>query len=62
MAPDGIPVIGLLNGYSNLSVATGHAMLGLTLGPSTGDVIGELMTTGKAPDVIAPFSPSRFRA
>lgn len=62
MAPDGIPVIGLLNGYSNLSVATGHAMLGLTLGPSTGDVVAELMTTGKTPDVIKPFSPARFRA
>jgi D-amino-acid dehydrogenase len=62
MAPDGIPVIGLLNGYSNLSVATGHAMLGLTLGPSTGDVVAELMTTGKTPEVIKPFSPARFRA
>jgi D-amino-acid dehydrogenase len=62
MAPDGIPVIGLLNGYSNLAVATGHAMLGLTLGPSTGDVVAELLTTGKVPDVIAPFAPARFRA
>ncbi len=62
MAPDGIPVIGLLNGYSNLSVATGHAMLGVTLGPSTGDVVAELMMTGKTPEVIKPFSPARFRA
>ncbi len=62
MAPDGIPVIGLLNGYGNLAIATGHAMLGLTLGPSTGDVVADLMATGTIPPVIEPFSPARFRA
>jgi D-amino-acid dehydrogenase len=62
MAPDGIPVIGLLNGYCNLTVATGHAMLGVTLGPSTGEVLSEILVDGRVPDVVKPFSPSRFRA
>jgi D-amino-acid dehydrogenase len=62
MTPDGIPVIGLIPGYCNLTVATGHAMLGVTLGPSTGDVIAEILTEGRVPDVVKPFSPARFRA
>jgi D-amino-acid dehydrogenase len=62
MAPDGIPVIGLLNGYCNLAIATGHAMLGVTLGPSTGDVLSEILVDGRVLDVVKPFSPARFRA
>jgi D-amino-acid dehydrogenase len=60
MSADGIPVIGWLPGYRNLAIATGHGMLGLTLGPSTGDAIAELMTTGTRPGVLEPFDPGRF--
>ena len=37
--PDGIPYVGPVPGQSGLFVATGHAMLGLTLGPVTGKLI-----------------------
>jgi len=37
--PDGIPYVGPVPGQSGLFVATGHAMLGLTLGPATGKLI-----------------------
>ena len=37
--PDGIPYVGPVPGRSGLFVATGHAMLGLTLGPVTGKLI-----------------------
>ena len=60
MTPDGLPVIGCLPGYRNLVVASGHAMLGLTLGPATGEAVAELIVSGRAPDVIAPFDPARF--
>ena len=60
MTPDGLPVIGWLPGYRNLIVASGHAMLGVTLAPATGEAVAELITTGRAPDVIAPFDPARF--
>ena len=60
MTPDGLPVIGWLPGYRNLIVASGHAMLGVTLAPATGAAVAELITTGRAPDVIAPFDPARF--
>ncbi len=37
--PDGIPFVGPVPGQAGLFVATGHAMLGLTLGPVTGKLI-----------------------
>ena len=60
MTPDGLPVIGRLPGYHNLIVASGHAMLGVTLAPATGEAVAELITTGHAPDTITPFDPGRF--
>jgi D-amino-acid dehydrogenase len=60
MTPDGLPIIGWLPGYHNLAVASGHAMLGVTLAPATGDAIAELIATGRAPEVIGPFDPARF--
>jgi D-amino-acid dehydrogenase len=60
MTPDGLPVIGLLPGYGNLAIAGGHAMLGVTLAPATGEALAELLTTGRAPAVLAPFDPARF--
>ncbi|MGH2548834.1 MAG: NAD(P)/FAD-dependent oxidoreductase [Thermomicrobiales bacterium] len=60
MTPDGIPVIGLLAGYCNLAVATGHAMLGVTLGPATGNAIAEMLVNGRVPNAVKPFSPARF--
>ena len=44
--PDGLPYVGPVPGQSGLFVATGHAMLGLTLGPVTGKVIGEHVLKG----------------
>jgi len=60
ITPDGLPVIGWLPGFRNVAVASGHAMLGVTLAPSTGDAVAELVTTGRAPAVIEPFDPARF--
>ena len=45
--PDGIPYVGPVPGRSGLFVATGHAMLGLTLGPVTGKLIGEHVLRGR---------------
>ncbi|MGH2533158.1 MAG: NAD(P)/FAD-dependent oxidoreductase [Thermomicrobiales bacterium] len=61
MTPDGLPVIGLLPGYRNLAVASGHAMLGVTLAPATAEALADLMTTGQAPPVLKPFDAGRFR-
>jgi D-amino-acid dehydrogenase len=60
MSPDGLPIIGLLKDYRNLAVATGHGMMGLTLGPSTGIAIADLLTNDGSRDILKPFDPSRF--
>jgi D-amino-acid dehydrogenase len=60
MAADGMPIIGALAGVEGLSVATGHGMLGLTLGTVTGDMIANLVT-GDDDARLPAFSPTRFR-
>ena len=45
--PDGIPYVGPVPGQSGLFVATGHAMLGLTLGPVTGKLIEGYVLEGR---------------
>ncbi len=60
MTPDGLPIIGRLPGLANGYVATGHGMLGITLGPATGELIAQTIVTGKVPDVLAPFDPRRY--
>ena len=59
MTPDGLPVIGAVPGTTNAFVATGHAMLGVTLGPVTGEAIAGLLA-GEADERLRPFSPARF--
>src|SRR5207253_1246262 len=44
MTPDGLPAIGPVPGCSGAWVATGHAMLGVTLAPATGEAIAALVT------------------
>ncbi len=45
--PDGMPYVGPVPGQEGLFVATGHAMLGLTLGPVTGQIIAEQVLEGR---------------
>lgn len=47
-SPDGLPYIGRAPGFSNLLVTTGHAMMGLSLGPVTGELAARL-ATGQQP-------------
>lgn len=60
MTPDGMPIIGTMPNVRNLTISTGHQMLGFGLAPASGDVLAELIVTGKTPPVIEPFSPNRF--
>jgi D-amino-acid dehydrogenase len=58
--PDMLPIIGKAPGREGLWCAFGHAHQGLTLGPTTGRLIAEMMT-GAAPFVDpAPYRPDRF--
>jgi glycine/D-amino acid oxidase-like deaminating enzyme len=59
--PDGLPVIDRLPGRENVFAATGHGMLGVTLGPATGHRLAEYTRTGRRPEVLAPFGFDRLR-
>jgi len=58
---DGLPYIGRVKKYSNLVVATGHSMLGLSLGAGTGKLVDEMLNNQPASMDINPFRVERFR-
>ncbi|MGI5452346.1 NAD(P)/FAD-dependent oxidoreductase [Streptomyces sp. CA-249302] len=59
--PDGLPVIDRVPGYGNAFAATGHGMLGVTLGPVTGHELTEYVRTGHRPKALEPFRFDRLR-
>lgn len=59
-SPDGLPYLGRSARVPNLIVATGHAMMGLSLGPITGHLVGELLD-GESPSIdIAALAIHRY--
>jgi len=60
VSPDGLPYIGRSKVYDNLTFATGHAMMGWSLGPATGKLISEIVDNEKTSMDIAPFDPDRI--
>ncbi|MBX2943715.1 MAG: FAD-dependent oxidoreductase, partial [Cyclobacteriaceae bacterium] len=59
-SPDGLPYIGRSKQINNLIVATGHSMLGISLGPGTGKLVADLVNE-KRPEVdLMPFDPERY--
>ena len=59
VSPDGLPYIGRPKGLTNLTVATGHAMMGWSLGPATGKMVTELISGKQTSMDLSPFSPDR---
>ena len=59
-SPDGLPYIGHAPQYNNLILGTGHAMMGLSLGPATGKLIAELANNESTSIDLAAFSPARW--
>ncbi|HYE59541.1 MAG TPA: FAD-dependent oxidoreductase, partial [Rhodothermales bacterium] len=58
--PDGLPYIGPTRRIPNLILATGHAMMGLSLGPITGKLVAEVLS-GEAPSIsLDQLAPERF--
>ena len=60
MSPDGLPLIGRLEGLDNAYVSTGHAMLGLTLAPVSAVALSGLIVHARPSPLLEPFLPSRF--
>jgi D-amino-acid dehydrogenase len=59
-SPDGLPYIGRAKRYENLCVATGHAMMGLSLGPITGKLCAEILSDEKPRIDISSLDVNRF--
>jgi len=61
MCVDEIPIIGPSTRWSNLLLATGHGMMGMSMSAATGELVASLCA-GPAPVLDpTPYSPSRFR-
>ena len=58
VSSDGMPLIGETNA-TNIYVAGGHGMWGMTLGPVTGKLLAQMIATGLRSPVLDPFSPVR---
>ena len=59
VSPDGLPYIGRSSAIDNLTFATGHAMMGWSLGPATGKLVTELIDGKKTSMDISAFRPDR---
>jgi D-amino-acid dehydrogenase len=59
LSPDGLPFIGRHSSCSNLVLATGHSMMGWSLGPATGKLVTEIISNKKLSMPINKFSPER---
>ena len=59
-SPDGLPYIGRVSRFTNLSVAAGHAMMGISLGPITGKLIAEILSGEPLSCSMGGLSPDRY--
>ncbi|MEN2401242.1 FAD-binding oxidoreductase [Flavobacterium sp. MC2016-06] len=57
---DGLPYIGKIKKYNNVVIATGHSMMGLSLGPGTGKLVSELINREKTSIAVEAFEVERF--
>lgn len=59
MTPDGLPYIGLLPKHDRVVLASGHNMLGFTLGPATGFRVAQLVSGDLRTPSLASFALKR---
>ncbi|MEN9547205.1 MAG: hypothetical protein RLZZ356_1937, partial [Verrucomicrobiota bacterium] len=57
--PDGLPYIGRTRRWANLSLATGHGMMGISLAPITGQLIADTLTGARPRFDLTLLSPDR---
>ena len=59
-SPDGLPYLGRTVTPENLILAAGHAMMGISLAPATGRIVGSLLA-GEPPGIdLSLFRPDRY--
>jgi D-amino-acid dehydrogenase len=57
---DGLPYLGRTARWQNVVMATGHSMLGLSLGAGSGKLVSEIINEQQPSMDISPFDPNRF--
>ncbi|HUP81266.1 MAG TPA: FAD-dependent oxidoreductase [Pirellula sp.] len=62
VSPDGLPYIGRTKVWKNLTIATGHAMMGISLGPITGELVTSVLFGRPTRINIDQLLPDRYRA
>lgn len=58
--PDGLPYIGRTKQFPNLLIASGHAMMGLSLAPATGQLITEIVNGKQTTMSVDALDPQRY--
>ena len=59
-SPDGMPYIGRTGSRANLTIATGHAMMGISLAPITGKLVAQIIE-GETPEIdMGMLDPDRY--
>ena len=59
-SPDHLPLIGPLEGFEGLHLATGHEGAGICLAPATGELITDWISHNEVPEFGAAVDPNRF--
>ena len=58
--PDGLPILGTVEGLEGFIMAAGHEGDGITLSPVTGEIIAKVITRGEIPFPMDHFKLERF--
>jgi D-amino-acid dehydrogenase len=58
--PDGLPILGRAPGFSNLTLAAGHAMWGISMASATGKLVAEVVLGDRPYVDITPLRLQRF--
>ena len=61
VTPDGLPYIGKVSNLANVTIAGGHAMLGISEGTGTGKLVAEILSNKNTSIDMPAFSPARFK-
>jgi D-amino-acid dehydrogenase len=59
LSPDGLPYIGPVPDLPGVHLATGHATLGITLAPLTGELVAAMLLDGARDELLSAFDPAR---
>ncbi len=60
VSPDGLPYIGRVANFSNVTMAGGHTMLGISQGTGTGKLVSEIISHKKCSIDITAFNVHRY--